>query len=83
MVSLGTILSAYFILAANSWMQHPVGYTYNPKTKRAELTDFWAVLTQNTALAQFFHTMSASFLTGGAFMIGIAGTTWPASSTSQ
>jgi len=72
MVSLGTILSAYFILAANSWMQHPVGYTYNPKTKRAELTDFWAVLTQNTALAQFFHTMSASFLTGGAFMIGIA-----------
>jgi cytochrome d ubiquinol oxidase subunit I len=72
MVSLGTILSAYFILAANSWMQHPVGYTYNPKTKRAELHDFWAVLTQNTALAQFFHTMSASFLTGGAFMIGIA-----------
>jgi cytochrome d ubiquinol oxidase subunit I len=72
MVSIGTILSAYFILAANSWMQHPVGYHYNPKTKRAELTDFWAVLTQNTALAQFFHTMSASFLTGAAFMIGIA-----------
>jgi cytochrome d ubiquinol oxidase subunit I len=71
MVSLGTILSAYFILAANSWMQHPVGYHYNPKTKRAELNDFWAVLTQNTALAQFFHTMSASFLTGAAFMIGI------------
>ncbi|WP_335971700.1 MULTISPECIES: cytochrome ubiquinol oxidase subunit I [Streptomycetaceae] len=72
MVSIGTILSAYFILAANSWMQHPVGYHYNPKTKRAELTDFWQVLTQNTALAQFFHTMSAAFLTGAAFMIGIA-----------
>jgi cytochrome d ubiquinol oxidase subunit I len=71
MVSIGTILSAYFILAANSWMQHPVGYRYNPATKRAELTDFWAVLTQNTALAQFFHTMSAAFLTGAAFMIGI------------
>ncbi|MFI1091790.1 cytochrome ubiquinol oxidase subunit I [Streptomyces sp. NPDC020917] len=71
MVSLGTLLSAYFILAANSWMQHPVGYHYNPTTKRAELDDFLAVLTQNTALAQFFHTMSAAFLTGAAFMIGI------------
>jgi len=71
MVSLGTLLSAYFILAANSWMQHPVGYHYNPTTKRAELDDFLAVLTQNTALAQFFHTISAAFLTGAAFMIGI------------
>ncbi|MEU6392488.1 cytochrome ubiquinol oxidase subunit I [Streptomyces sp. NPDC046939] len=72
MVSIGTILSAYFILAANSWMQHPVGYKYNKATGRAELTDFWQVLTQNTALTQFFHTITASFLTGGAFMVGIA-----------
>src|SRR4051794_19313009 len=72
MVSIGTILSAYFILAANSWMQHPVGYRINKERGRAELTDFWAVLTQNTALAQVFHTMSATFLTGGAFMVGIA-----------
>ncbi|MGW2518752.1 cytochrome ubiquinol oxidase subunit I [Streptomyces sp. NPDC001617] len=72
MVSIGTILSAYFILAANSWMQHPVGYRINKAKGRAELTDFWHVLTQNTALAQAFHTLSASFLTGGAFMVGIA-----------
>ncbi|WP_037856306.1 cytochrome ubiquinol oxidase subunit I [Streptomyces sp. NRRL S-340] len=72
MVSLGTILSAYFILAANSWMQHPVGYRINEAKGRAELTDFWAVLTQNTALTQAFHTLSAAFLTGGAFMVGIA-----------
>ncbi|MGA5420919.1 cytochrome ubiquinol oxidase subunit I [Streptomyces lavendulocolor] len=72
MVSIGTILSAYFILAANSWMQHPVGYEINEKTGRAELTDFWLVLTQNTTLTQVFHTMSAAFLTGGAFMVGIA-----------
>ncbi|MFJ4785953.1 cytochrome ubiquinol oxidase subunit I [Streptomyces sp. NPDC088794] len=72
MVSIGTILSAYFILAANSWMQHPVGYRINKARGRAELTDFWQVLTQNTALAQAFHTLSASFLTGGAFMVGIA-----------
>ncbi|MFG2027093.1 cytochrome ubiquinol oxidase subunit I [Streptomyces sp. NPDC048825] len=72
MVSIGTILSAYFILAANSWMQHPVGYRINEQRGRAELTDFWLVLTQNTALAQAFHTLSAAFLTGGAFMVGIA-----------
>ncbi|MDJ0383959.1 cytochrome ubiquinol oxidase subunit I [Streptomyces sp. G-G2] len=72
MVSIGTILSAYFILAANSWMQHPVGYRLNKETGRAELTDFWLVLTQNTALAQVFHTLTAALLTGGAFMAGIA-----------
>ncbi|MFG2606795.1 cytochrome ubiquinol oxidase subunit I [Streptomyces sp. NPDC048514] len=72
MVSIGTILSAYFILAANSWMQHPVGYKIDKVKGRAELTDFWAVLTQNTALSQAFHTLSAAFLTGGAFMVGIS-----------
>ncbi|MET8693767.1 cytochrome ubiquinol oxidase subunit I [Streptomyces bauhiniae] len=72
MVSIGTILSAYFILAANSWMQHPVGFRINKERGRAELTDFWAVLTQNTALSQAFHTLSAAFLTGGAFMVGLA-----------
>ena len=72
MVSIGTILSAYFILAANSWMQHPVGYRINEERGRAELTDFWLVLTQNTALTQFFHTITAAFLVGGAFMVGIA-----------
>ena len=71
-VAVGTILSAYFILAANSWMQHPVGYRANPRNGRAELNDFWLVLTQNTALAQFGHTVAAAFLTGGAFMVGIA-----------
>ncbi len=71
-VHIGTVLSAYFILAANSWMQHPVGYTYNDKTGRAELTDFWAVLTNPTQLVTFPHTVTAAYLTGGAFVAGIA-----------
>ncbi len=41
MVVLGTQLSAYFILAANSWMQNPVGFRYNAERGRAELTDIW------------------------------------------
>ena len=72
LVAIGTVLSAYFILAANSWMQHPVGYRMNEESGRAELTDYWQVLTQNTALAQFFHTMTAAMITGAAFMVGIA-----------
>ena len=75
LASIGTMFSAYFILVANSWMQHPVGYRLHKQadgTVRAELTDIWHVLTQNTALVAFFHTMAACFLTAGAFMAGIA-----------
>ena len=70
--AIGTVLSAYFILAANSWMQHPVGYEYNPVTGRAELTDFLALLTNSTALITFAHTIPAAFMTTGAFIAGIA-----------
>jgi cytochrome d ubiquinol oxidase subunit I len=74
MASLGTLLSAYFILAANSWMQHPVGYELNPETGRAELTDFLAVLTNNTAVIAFFHTIAASFMVAGSLVAGVS--TW-------
>jgi cytochrome d ubiquinol oxidase subunit I len=70
--AIGTWLSAYFILAANSWMQHPVGYRFNEETGRAELTDFFAVLTNSTVLAAYPHTITAALVTGGAFMIGIS-----------
>jgi cytochrome d ubiquinol oxidase subunit I len=72
LAALGTALSAYFILAANSWMQHPVGYEYNPATGRAELTDFFGMLTQNTAVIAFVHTLSASFMVAGALVAGIS-----------
>lgn len=72
LVAIGTQLSAYFILAANSWMQHPVGFRIDDEQGRAELTDFGAVLTQNTAVAAYLHTAAAAFLTGGAFMIGVS-----------
>jgi cytochrome d ubiquinol oxidase subunit I len=72
LVHIGTLLSAFFILAANSWMQHPVGYRYNPVTGRAELTDFWAVMTNKVQMATFPHTVTACYLTGGAFILGVA-----------
>ena len=71
-VHLGTLLSAYFILAANSWMQNPVGFRFNPRTGRAELIDFWAVLTNKVQLVTFPHTVAACYLTGGAFVAAVA-----------
>ena len=70
--AIGTVLSAYFILAANSWMQHPVGFRINPETDRAELVDFAAVLTQNTVVVTFVHTITAAVVVGGAAVLGIS-----------
>ena len=72
LVAIGTGLSAFFILAANAWMQHPVGYVVNPVTGRAELKDFFAMLTNITAWSHFGHTMLGAFVTGGMFVIGIS-----------
>lgn len=71
-VHIGTLLSSYFILAANSWMQHPVGYRYGAKTGRAELTDFWAVMFNKVQLVTFPHVVFAAYMTGGAFVLGVA-----------
>ncbi|WP_062303966.1 cytochrome ubiquinol oxidase subunit I [Demequina subtropica] len=70
--AIGSTLSAYFIIAANSWMQHPVGAEYNPETGRAEMTDIGAVLTNNTTLVAFPHVIATAFLVAGTFVAGIA-----------
>lgn len=70
--ALATNLSAFFILAANSWMQHPVGTRFNPETGRAEMESFGAVLTNSTLWAAYPHTISAAFLVGGTFVCAIA-----------
>ena len=73
LAAIGTTLSAYFILAANSWMQHPVGYQINPATHRAEMHNFLAVMTNSTTLyGAFPHTITASFVTGGVFIVAIS-----------
>lgn len=72
LAAIGTALSAYFILAANAFMQHPVGFEINPVTNRAELTDFMSVLTQNTAYVAWLHTEASSFLTSGALIAGVS-----------
>jgi cytochrome bd ubiquinol oxidase subunit I len=72
LTAFGTVLSAYFILAANSWMQHPVGYTLNPIAHRAELKSIWAVLGNSTVWLAFPHTIFGAFTTGGMLVLGIS-----------
>ncbi|MBO1754841.1 cytochrome ubiquinol oxidase subunit I [Allobranchiibius sp. CTAmp26] len=71
LVHIGTLLSAYFILAANSFMQHPVGWKYNAATGRAELTDFVAVLTNKVQLVTFPHVVASAYLVGGGVVMGV------------
>lgn len=71
-VAIGGLVSAYFILAANSFMQHPVGYAFNQARNRAELTDFGAVLTNKVLLATFPHTVFGAAATGGILMVGVS-----------
>lgn len=68
--SLATIASAYFILAANSWMQHPVGVEL--VDGRPQLTSIWALLGNSTVLAAFPHAIAGAFAVAGAFLVGIA-----------
>ncbi|HEY8337002.1 MAG TPA: cytochrome ubiquinol oxidase subunit I [Tardiphaga sp.] len=72
LVALGSNLSALWILIANGWMQNPVGSAFNPDTMRMEVTDFAAVLFNPTAQAKFVHTVSAGYVCGAAFVLGIS-----------
>jgi cytochrome d ubiquinol oxidase subunit I len=67
---IGSWVSAYFIIAANSWMQHPVGVVLT-EDGRPRQVDFLAVLTNNTALAAYTHTIVASLMVAGSLLVGI------------
>lgn len=67
---IGSWLSGYFIIAANAWMQHPVGYSVGPDGVIL-LESFWALLLNPWALWQYAHNMMGSVVTGAFFMAGI------------
>ncbi len=72
LLALGVNLSAYFILAANSFMQHPVGVRFNPTTGRAELRSIGDLLTNITALATFPHVVAGAWLVAGGFVLAVS-----------
>jgi cytochrome d ubiquinol oxidase subunit I len=73
LAAIGTMVSSIFILAANSWMQNPVGATFNPATDRAEMTSLVAVLMNPVALVTLPHVLTAAYMTAGGLVLGVAG----------
>jgi len=74
-VAIGTMLSAAWILAANAWMQHPVGARFNPETGRAELDGvggFLKLITSGVYLSEYSHVITSAWLVAGSFVAGIA-----------
>jgi cytochrome d ubiquinol oxidase subunit I len=63
-------LSGLWILIANGWMQHPVGYVM--KNGRAELDNFFAVVTNKFAILEFLHTISGAYVLSAFFVMGIS-----------
>lgn len=72
LVAIGSNLSALWILLANGWMQHPVGYVVNEVTGRAELVDFFALIGNPKGWLFFWHTISSGFATASFLILGIS-----------
>jgi cytochrome d ubiquinol oxidase subunit I len=75
MVALGTTLSAFFILVANSWMQTPAGFKIVEGANgapKAELVDVFAAVFNPSTAARFMHTVAACWVVGAFFLMGIA-----------
>lgn len=69
MVAIGSNISALWILVANAWMQHPVGYVL--RNGRAEMVDF-AALFNSYAIFKFLHTILAGYIVGAFFVMGVS-----------
>ncbi|ANY73929.1 cytochrome D ubiquinol oxidase subunit I [Paenibacillus ihbetae] len=70
LVSFGTLMSAFWILAANSFMQRPVGFEIN--NGRAEMNDFFALITNGQLLVEFPHTIFGALATGAFLVAGVS-----------
>jgi len=72
--SIGSNLSALWILIANGWMQHPVGAEVRNTLAgvRAELTDWWAVVFNPVADVKFWHTTTAGMILSAVFVLSIS-----------
>jgi cytochrome d ubiquinol oxidase subunit I len=72
LVAIGSNLSALWILLANGWMQHPVGYVINEATGRAQLVDFFALVFNPKGWLFFWHTIASGFATASFLILGVS-----------
>ena len=70
LVAIATNLSALWILLANGWMQHPVGYVI--RNGRAEMVDFMAMVANPYGLLKFFHTVFSGYVVAAFFVMGVS-----------
>ncbi|MGB1237861.1 MAG: cytochrome ubiquinol oxidase subunit I [Pseudomonadales bacterium] len=71
-MAIGTNLSALWILVANAWMQNPIGAEFNFETMRMEMTSFSEIIFNPVAQVKFIHTVSAGYVAGSMFVLGIS-----------
>lgn len=72
LVAIAGNVSAFWIIVANGFMQHPVGYQLNELANRAELVNFYDVVFNGFAWSQFAHTILASWALSGFFVLGVS-----------
>lgn len=72
MVALGSSLSAFWILVANGWMQHPVGTHFNVSSGRSEMVNFWDVALSPVGISKFLHTLASSYIISALFVTGVS-----------
>lgn len=73
-VAFGTLLSAFWILAANSWMQTPAGYAW--QGGQLVPTDWWAVIFNPSFPYRLLHMLLASFISASLFVLGVSAWQW-------
>ena len=72
LVAVGAMLSAAFIMAANSWMQHPVGYTLDADTGRPQLSSIGDLFTNPVFIWGYVHVLLASLVSGALVMLAVS-----------
>ncbi|MBX2844216.1 MAG: cytochrome ubiquinol oxidase subunit I [Flammeovirgaceae bacterium] len=74
MVALGSIMSGFWIVVANSWMQTPVAFHIVGEglNARAEITDFWGMVFNPSSMIRFTHTIVGAFIQGSFLVISVS-----------
>lgn len=75
LTGIGATISAWWILVANSWMQYPVGHTFNPETMRSEMAtveSFLEVALSPFAVNKFTHSVTSAWIIGAIFVVAIS-----------
>lgn len=72
LTALGASISAWWILCANAWMQHPVGMEFDPDTMRNVMNSFAEVALSPIAVNKFLHAVFSGWCLGGVFVLGVS-----------